>query len=73
MATFRLTSNAMVHAPGMIAWAMNGYHFEDDRPALLKVISNIYPDVASNHLHDLLKGDLHHEIEGDAVVFVTRD
>lgn len=38
MTTYTLGSNEMMFAPGVIAWAINGYAFESDRPALLIVV-----------------------------------
>jgi hypothetical protein len=42
MATYRLGSSPAVHTPGSIAWAINGYAFENDRPQLRKVIVDAY-------------------------------
>ena len=35
---YRLGSNTMCHAPGIIAWAINGYKFKKDREAILNVV-----------------------------------
>ena len=39
MKTYRLGSSEMVHAPGLIAWAINGASFKKDRPAMVRVVS----------------------------------
>jgi hypothetical protein len=37
MTTYHLRSSGFVHTPGMLAWAINGYHFPDDRKYLRSV------------------------------------
>lgn len=39
---YRLLSTGLVHTPGIIAWAKNGYHFPRDRAAMLRVICEGY-------------------------------
>ena len=49
MADYRLGSSSLVHTPGLIAWAINGYHFEEDRPQLLAIIAgtvDFHPEVS---------------------------
>lgn len=36
MRTFRLGSSSLIHAPGILRWAQNGYRFARDRKNLLK-------------------------------------
>lgn len=46
---YRLGSSDMCHAPGVIAWAQNGYYFESDRAAILPIVRdtwNVPDDVA---------------------------
>ena len=43
--TYRLASSTLVHTPGLVAWATNGCHFEDDRPQIMKVMTATYPGV----------------------------
>ena len=73
MTTYRLTSDPMVHMPGIIAWAINGYHFEKDRPQLAKVIEAACPDLPTEHIHGLLTGTIPHRIEGDTVIVTVPD
>ena len=64
----RLTSTAMVHTPGILAWAVNGYKFPRDRKRMVNVISQTYklkPAIAKG----LLSGSLPYEVIDDAVVF----
>jgi hypothetical protein len=37
MTTYRLGSSPMIHTPGMVRWAINGYHFKKDRAYLANV------------------------------------
>lgn len=68
MTRYRLGSSDIVGAPGFIAWAINGYHFEDDRPGLLRIVSQTWrlPEDAT---HALLSKAVPYSIENEAVVF----
>ena len=72
MATYRLGASPAVHTPGIVAWAINGYHFEDDRPQLRKVIVETYdlPEIAADQL---LSKKVPYTIEGETVVFTVSD
>lgn len=72
MTTYRLGSSPAVHTPGIITWAINGYHFEDDRPQLRKVIVETYnlPEIAADQL---LSKKVPYSIEGETVVFTVSD
>ncbi len=72
MATYRLVSSPAVHTPGIVAWAINGYHFEDDRPQLRKVIVETYslPESAADQL---LSKSVPYTVEGETVVFTIND
>ena len=52
--------------------AINGYHFEDDRPQLRKVIVETYnlPEIAADQL---LSKKVPYTIEGETVVFTVSD
>jgi len=43
MPTYRLGSSPLVHAPGLIAWAINGYAFPRDRTVILRVVTDTWP------------------------------
>ena len=71
MAEYRLGSSSLVHTPGLIAWAINGYHFEEDRPQLLGVIAATYPDVPREALEQLLLRKIDYRVDGETVVFTV--
>lgn len=52
MPTYKLGSSALVHAPGLIAWAINGYAFPKDRDTILRVVVDTWPTLAE---HDALE------------------
>ncbi|MUO72953.1 hypothetical protein [Agrobacterium vitis] len=72
MTTYRLGSSPAVHTPGIIAWAINGYHFEDDRPQLRKVIADTYslPETAADQL---LSKSVPYSVDGETVVFTVNE
>lgn len=59
----------MVHTPGVLAWAMNGYHFPKDRPQMLKIMAATFPDVPEDKMDALLMGYIPYTVEDEAVVF----
>lgn len=65
--TYRLGSSEMVYAPGVIAWAINGYAFENDRKVLLSLVSDTWslPEATA---HRLLSREISYTIEGEVVV-----
>lgn len=71
MPIYRLGSNELVHAPGVVAWAINGYAFDRDRDVLRRVIVDGWPGVPADAAHQLLSGEVPHTIEGDVVVFTS--
>lgn len=69
MPVYRLGSNELVHAPGVIAWAINGYAFQRDRAVLRHVVIACWPGIPEDAVHQLLSGSTPHATEGDTVVF----
>jgi hypothetical protein len=67
MTTYRLASSDLVHAPGLIAWAINGYAFPKDRKAILNVVKAW--NVPEPALKALLSRNAPYSVEGDVVVF----
>jgi hypothetical protein len=65
--TVALTSTTMVHAPGMLRWAMNGYHFKRDRKKLIDVMA-CWKGLTREEWHGILSGTIPHMIEGDKVI-----
>lgn len=68
MKTYRLGSNEMINAPGMVAWAINGAHFAKDRPAMVRVIADGW-NIPAEAARALLTGKVPHTIDGETVVF----
>lgn len=73
MTTYRLGSSALLHTPGIIAWAINGYAFEEDRPQLLNVVATMFADVPPDHLDQLLRKQVPFTIDSDTVVFTSKE
>ena len=71
--TYRLASSPAVHTPGMVAWAANACHFEDDRPQILKVMTATYPGVPEAAMEQLLIKRVPFTIESDTIVFTAED
>jgi hypothetical protein len=68
---FRLQSTSMFHTPGMLIWAINGYKFKKDRPALLKMWVEGYPGPAKEAYEALLEGKLPWAVDDAAAVIFT--
>jgi hypothetical protein len=73
MPIYRLGSNELIHAPGVVAWAINGYHFKRDRAVLRRVIVDGWPGVPDHAAHQLLSGAAPHRVDGNTVVFTVDD
>jgi hypothetical protein len=58
----------MVHTPGILAWAMNGYRHTKDQGNIRKIFTDGYA-IPNDAAHALLNGDEPHQIEGTSVVF----
>ncbi len=69
MTTYTLQSSPMVHTPGLIAWAINGYAFEADRPAMRKVIGDTFASLPANTIDQLLSEAVPFTVDGETVVF----
>lgn len=68
MTEYRLGSNPLFYAPGIIAWAINGYAFKRDRKVMLRIVTegwNIPKDVAVK----LLSKKIDYTVDGETVVF----
>lgn len=68
MQTYRLGSSPMIAAPGVIAWAINGYKFKRDRKAMLDVVTSGW-SIPQDAARALLSGAAPYKIEGEVVVF----
>ena len=67
--TYRLQSSPLVHAPGIVRWAQNGYAFDADRPFLRKLIAETWRGVPADAAHALLSGEAPFEVQDESVVF----
>ena len=66
--TFRLASDAGIHAPGVVAFAINGARFKRDRDKMVNLIVKGW-GVPFSAARALIKGKVPYTIEGDVVVF----
>lgn len=69
MTTYKLRASSMVYTPGLLRWAMNGYHFEKDRAYIRSVFTKGWglPDEAAGAL---LSGAVPYTVlDDDTVVF----
>lgn len=71
MTTYRLGSSPAIMTPGFIAWAINGYAFEDDREQLLDTVSGGWPSIPREALDQLLSKKVPYQIDGETVVFTA--
>ena len=68
MPIYRLGSSPLVHAPGLIAWAINAYAFPRDRAAVLRVVTETWPGLPEQHARLLLSSQLSYRLEDDTLV-----
>ncbi|GAA4134601.1 hypothetical protein ACFFTN_13195 [Aminobacter aganoensis] len=68
MPTYKLGSSSLVHAPGLIAWAINAYVFPRDRAAILRVVTDTWPGLPADSARRLLTGEQAYRIEDDTIV-----
>ena len=69
MIQYSLMSGPMICAPGILRWAMNGYHFKRDRKKLLNVFVQGWGQDENSPSADvfdrLLKGEIPYTVEDD--------
>jgi len=70
MKTYRLGSSKIFHAPGMVAWAINGAHFKKDRPAMIRVIADGW-NVPEDAARALVTKQVAYTVENETVVFTA--
>lgn len=68
MTEYRLGSAAFVHAPGLVAWAINGAKFKKDRKAVVKVIAETW-SIPKEAALALVTEKAGFKVEGETVVF----
>lgn len=69
--TYRLGSNPLVSAPGMVRWAKSAYRFRRDRKVIRNVILAGWPGVTPKAAHKLLIGDVEYRVVEEEVVEFT--
>ena len=67
MNTYRLASAAFVHAPGLIAWAINGAAFPKDRAAMVRIVRETW-NLPEHVAYDIVTEELPYTLDGDTVV-----
>ncbi|PWJ81514.1 hypothetical protein C7441_11046 [Pseudaminobacter salicylatoxidans] len=67
--TYRLSSSPFLNAPGLIAWAKNGYKFERDRKNMIDVVCGTWGGLPRDAVEALLTGSIQQDLDGDTVVF----
>lgn len=68
MPTYRLGSSPLVHAPGLIEWAINAYAFPRDRAVVLRVVTETWPGLPEEHAILLLSRALSYKLDDDTVI-----
>lgn len=68
MPTYRLGSSPLVHAPGLIVWAINAYAFPRDRAAILRVVIDTWPGLPDETARCVLSGEMGYSVEVDTIV-----
>lgn len=70
MRTVALGSCEMVSAPGIMAWAINGYAFKRDRKAMINVMKSGWPDagLTDKEWGKVLSREIPYRIEDGKVV-----
>lgn len=71
IAVYRLGSAPMCSAPGVVAWAINGYHFPKDRKKLESIICDTW-GLPAAACRALLSKEVPYTLEGETVVFSVR-
>ena len=67
---FRLGSNEMCHAPGILRWAIDGYRIKSQRRKIQNVMM-AWPTVTRDIADRLLSGEIEYTIEGETIVFTA--
>ena len=68
MVRVELPSVPMVHTPGLLKWAINGYKSPKDRKAMIAVFVDGY-SLTKQCAIDLLSEKIPHTVEEDSVFF----
>lgn len=69
MPTYNLGSSPLVHAPGLVAWAINAYAFRRDQNITLRVVTETWPGFPAEHARLLLAKSRPYKVDGETVIF----
>jgi len=73
--TFHLHSTGLIHTPGILAWAINGYKFKKDRKRIMDVFKAGFEGqgMSEEVMHKLLAGEIPFKVEGSTVVLEVNE
>lgn len=71
MPTYKLGSSPLVHAPGLVAWAINAYAFPRDQNVTLRVVTETWQGFPAEHARLLLAKSLPYQVDGETVIFAV--
>lgn len=61
-----LASSPLIHTPGILRWAINGYHFKSDRKNILNVFTAGWPTIPAAAFKAILAKQLPVIVNDDA-------
>ena len=67
---YRLGSSALVHTPGVIAWAINGAKFERYKAKMIKLVADTW-SIPTHAALALVTEKVPYTVEDEAVVFTA--
>lgn len=73
MPTYKLGSSPAIHAPGLVAWAINAYKHPKDKSVVLRIIVETWPGFPEAEARLLLMTKRPYAIDGDTVIVATPD
>ena len=65
---YKLGSSPLVHAPGILAWAINGFAFEDDREAILGIMMATWKGIPKDVMAGVLSKRITYKVDGTTVL-----
>lgn len=71
MPTYSLGSSPLVHASGLVAWAINAYAFPRDQAITLRVVTEMWPGFPAGHARLLLTKTQPYTVDGETVIFTV--
>lgn len=68
MPIYKLGSSPLVHAPGLVAWAINAYRTPKDRAVVLRVVIDTWRGFPEAEARSLLMELRPYSIDGETVI-----